>query len=160
MTSLQTLDWPALMASPQWANVIGFPFSKLGEFNRAVPKRIAMRMIRGGQCTDESALFAEFSTVLSPPEPLQSWVGLANELVELPARASAQRCALVIGDAGALLPGDDEAFARFCDIMDSVTREIPMRVLFQTPPFKYTGLRDRLRGALVVVRTWEPPEDM
>ncbi len=103
--------------SPPWSGLLVLPREHSATTMLKAPPGFLMRTIEGKKCRTSSSLFDEFSRVLSFPEYFgHNWDALEECLADLE-WLPAKGYILLISDAHAVLPDDEEEYETLLEVL-------------------------------------------
>ncbi|HMS82871.1 MAG TPA: barstar family protein [Nitrospira sp.] len=118
MPSTSTLHTQLSAASPPWASLLVVPRGSVATTVVKAPAGFLVRTIQGKKCGSTSSLFAEFARALTFPDYFgHNWDALEECLADfewLPAKGYI----LLITDAHAVLPNDEEEYQTLLEVLN------------------------------------------
>lgn len=104
--------------SPPWSGLLVIPRGSSATATIKTPTGFLMRTIEGKKCRTSSSLFDEFARALSFPDYFgHNWDALEECLADLE-WLPAKGYILLISDAHAVLPDDEEEYATLLEVLD------------------------------------------
>ena len=103
---------------PPWSALLLLKAGQRAESTVTVPAGFLCKVVRGGKCRSDKALFAELAETLELPDYFgHNWDALEECLADLE-WLPAKGYVLLFTDAELILPDDEEEFATFLEVLN------------------------------------------